>query len=96
MEPGRVRDADVELVPRVPLDQEPGHVLHPGHVEEAAAPVSVIGPAEIPRDPPQHREMIPAVGSFPEPLISQPVEQHGAMAVAVLGIVVRPEEFPDG
>ncbi|KAG9445116.1 hypothetical protein H6P81_016456 [Aristolochia fimbriata] len=97
VESGGVGYADVAWVPRVPLDKEPGHVLHPGHVEEAGAPVPVFGAPEIPGDASEDDEVIPTpAGHLPRLLVPDPPQQRLGMKIPLFGGVVGPEVLADG
>ncbi|KAK2980927.1 hypothetical protein RJ640_022906 [Escallonia rubra] len=61
VESGGVRHTDVEIVPRVPLNQQARDVPHPRQVNAAGPPVLVLGPPKIPCDPPHGDEVIPPV-----------------------------------
>lgn len=63
MESGGVGDSDVQLVPRVSLDEEARDVRHRRHVDEAPSPVLVLGTAEVPGDTAEDDEVVAAVGS---------------------------------
>lgn len=90
VEPGGVRHTDVEMVPRVTLDEEARDVTHPGDVDAVRSPILVFGPAKIPCDAAHGKEMIPAVGSVPIRLLPDPLGHHLAMTVAISRGVVRP------
>lgn len=97
VEAGGIGDGDVEVVPRVLLDEEARDVTHRRHVDAAGAPVGDRqAAAEVPRDAAERDEVIPAVGFLEKRLIDHPVQQHLAGAVALLHRrVLREDGFLD-
>lgn len=73
VESGGVGNTDVEIVPRVSLDEEARDVTHPGLIDATRTPILVLGAAKIPCDATHGNKMIPAVGFSVVGLIVEPV-----------------------
>ena len=93
MESGWVGNTDVEVVPRVTLDEQARDVPHPWLVDAARTPILVLGAAKIPCDAPHGDEVIPAVGFLVVRLILEPRQDHVAVAIAIFCGGVSPEVF---
>lgn len=91
MESSRVRYTDIEIVPRVFLNQKACNVPHPTHVNAPCSPILILGPPKIPRDPTHRDEVIPATGSLEVRLILDPPQHRVAMQVPLARSVVGPE-----